>query len=204
MDNLHVALFGLAFFLNFPHFAVSYILFYGGYAAMLKNPGRGEPLKSNYVLAGIVVPLALLIYFGVAIGSGLEPLLQLGVNLMFFTVGWHYVKQGYGMLMLDAALKKRFYSAREKQAFLINSYVAWAFSWLLVNYLNQDNELFGIHNYVVPVPLGFVLIGGVFAAAALGVCVFLLVRRARETGFVAWNGVVGYFASIYAWLVLSP
>ena len=52
---------------------------------------------------------------------------------MFFTVAWHYAKQGYGILILDAVLKGTPFSPREKRHLLWNAHLAWPTAWLLAN-----------------------------------------------------------------------
>ena len=74
---------------------------------------------------------------------------------MFFTVGWHYTKQGYGMLMLDAVLKRRFFSEAEKALLLQHAYAVWALSWITANQVFAQNEYWGIAwtTFEIPAPL---------------------------------------------------
>ncbi|MDE2639165.1 MAG: hypothetical protein OXI03_01135, partial [Chloroflexota bacterium] len=106
----------LAHFVNHPHFAHSYQIFYRGFlrkafgreAPLPAREGAGaraEPastpasLATRYRFAGILVPMVLVVFFAAALAEGSVALLGLAANVMFFTVGWHYGKQGYGILM---------------------------------------------------------------------------------------------------------
>lgn len=81
-----------------------------------KSFGKAYPasLRTRYVIAGIVAPLALIAFFAFAAAGDSARLLGFGLNIMLFFVGWHYVKQGYGMIIVDSVLKKNFFAAREK------------------------------------------------------------------------------------------
>ena len=52
---------------------------------------------------------------------------------MTLLVGWHYGKQGYGMLIVDCVLKRRFFTPRQKWVLLANAYAVWAYAWMRGN-----------------------------------------------------------------------
>ena len=79
-------------------------------------------MQARYIFAGLVAPALLVAFFAVGIARGDARLLGYGGNIMALFVGWHYVKQGYGMLMVDAVLKRNFFKDPEKKVFLLNSY----------------------------------------------------------------------------------
>ena len=58
-------------------------------------------LRARYVVAGVVVPIALVLFFVVSVLRSDAVMLGYGANIMPFLVGWHYVRQGYGMLIVD-------------------------------------------------------------------------------------------------------
>ena len=121
----------LANFINHPHFAHSYQLFYKGF--MRKAFSSASILRHRYRFAGIMVPAVLATFFASAVAQGSAPLLGLAANVMFFTVGWHYAKQGYGILMLDAVQKGIRFDAREKRHLLWSTHLAWPTMWLMAN-----------------------------------------------------------------------
>ena len=101
----------VAHVINHPHFAHSYQIFYSGFRRKAFGDTFEPGLRLRYVIAGIYVPILLVGYIVTTLVMGSVAALAYGANAMFFLVGWHYVKQGYGMAMLDAVLKKRFYNA---------------------------------------------------------------------------------------------
>src|SRR5262249_20130175 len=92
--------------INQPHFAHSYQIFYRNFRDKAFGTMFPPKLRARYVFAGVVVPLALVVFFAVAVMTDNPRLLGFGANIMFFTVGWHYVKQGYGILIVDSAQKR--------------------------------------------------------------------------------------------------
>lgn len=192
----------LANFINHPHFAHSYQMFYREFGSKItKYP---LDLRIRYIASGILVPIALAIFFTLTIYFESMRALGLAANLMFFMVGWHYVKQGYGMAMVDAVLKRRFYSDIEKKYLLQNAYAVWGLAYLGANYLvsAKSRQYYGIEYFAIPVP-GLVL----FLAAAL--CLYTTARlffalksRIGEKKKLAWNGLLAYGVSLYAWLLI--
>lgn len=187
--------------INHPHFAHSYQIFYRSFGKKIRGEGYGRELQIRYVLAGIVVPIAIA---GAMIGTviaGDAYALGLSMNVMMFFVGWHYVKQGYGMLMLDAALKKRFFGQAEKRLFLTNAYVTWICHWIVGNALVHERNMWGLKSYAIPMPGPLLYAAMAAAAATTLVTILVLLHRAfilRKP--TAINGVIAYFVSIYIWL----
>ena len=58
------------------------------------------------------------------------------------------------MLMLDSAIKKRFFSETEKRVFLIHAYAVWVFAWLNANQLIQETDLWSLksNSFAMPCP----------------------------------------------------
>ena len=44
-------------------------------------------------------------------------------------VGWHYVKQGYGILIVDSVQKRLMFSGRAKILLRANGYACWMVAW---------------------------------------------------------------------------
>ena len=164
-----------------------------------------EPsLRARYFLFGIVAPLVLVVGMAYLVLQGDVVTLGLAANLMFLLVGWHYVKQGYGMAMLDATLKRAFFDEQQKKLLLHNAYAVWLLAWLLVNYLakNLAPSYFGIPYIALSVPgwaLGAAAIGAVWTTLR---CLLMLYRRRAQRQPLAWNGLVAYGVSLYAWLLV--
>jgi hypothetical protein len=185
---------------NHPHFAHSYQIFYRGLFAKLRDETLPRELRARYVFAGFIAPLALAGFLGAGLAMQDLALLGLGANAMAFLVGWHYVKQGYGILMVDAVLKRRFFQPGEKKILLVNAYVVWLMSWMTVNALLSERNLWGIEYVLLGIPWPLVWAGWAAAGAtSLAVLAMLRARLARKDG-VAWTGVLAYVVSIYLWL----
>lgn len=193
----------LANLFNHPHFAHSYQLFYRGYPEKLTSPRYAPGLRLGYLVSGLVVPLAMAGFFAWTVMAGNARALGYAVNGMFFLVGWHYAKQGYGMAMVDAALKRAFYSGIEKKVLLANAFCAWAASWLLGNqFFGQYAQYFGIGYAALPISDGWARFAQAVLWASSALTVGLLAVRYASRRPVAWNGLVAYAASLYPWLLL--
>ena len=191
----------LAHFVNHPHFAHSYQIFYRGFVR--KAFGPASPLAARYRFAGILVPAVLAVFFAAALAGGSVALLGLAANVMFFTVGWHYAKQGYGILMLDASRKGLRFAPDARRRLLWNTHLAWVANWLAVNDLLAAKELWGITYYLidVPDPLLFGMIALV-AVSTLSVGRDLLSLWRAERALPV-NGLLAYVAAVYVWLAVG-
>ena len=96
-------MFHAAFVINDPHFAVTYSLFYRDFAGRAFAGSFGPGLRARYVVAGIAVPIALAAWAVTALAMKSAVGLGLLIQLMFLLVGWHYVKQGFGVMVVLAA-----------------------------------------------------------------------------------------------------
>jgi hypothetical protein len=191
----------IAHLVNHPHFAASYQIFYRGFAAKAFRPDLGRAMQVRYIFAGLIAPAILFAFFAIGIGRGDAQLLGYGGNIMTLFVGWHYVKQGYGMLMVDAVLKRKFFKDPEKKVFLINSYAVWIFAWLSVNDAISKQHLWGLEYYTFAFPAPLIWAAGLAALAGGLACLWVLYTRWRESGGLPWNGALAYAVSLYLWLL---
>ena len=204
-DAARVALAGamllLAHFVNHPHFAHSYQIFYRGFAR--KAFGPDSPLAARYRFAGLLVPAVLVAFFATTLAEGSVALLGLAANVMFFMVGWHYAKQGYGILMLDAARKGLRFAPRARRRLLWNTHLAWITWWLFANDMLKARELWGITYYFfdLPDPLLFAM-AALVAVSTLAVTRDLLALWRAERALPV-NGLLAYVAAVYVWLLVG-
>ena len=191
----------LANFVNHPHFANSYQLFYGDFVNKAFSPTSA--LRAQYRIVGILVPAALAAFYASALSVGSAPLLGLAANVMFFMVGWHYAKQGYGILMLDAARKGKPFGAAEKRHLLWNVRLAWPTYWLMTNDALAARDYWGLTYYAFDTPEPILAV--MFLATAISGVVVLrdLVLKWRAEGILPVNGLVAYVVSIYVWLYFA-
>ena len=191
----------LAFFLTYPHVAHSYQLFYKDFPRKAFSPESA--LAPRYRLAGVLVPAAMVVFFAVALAGDSLALLGLAGNVTLLMSGWHYAKQGFGILMLDAARKGVRFSAGERRRLLWNTHLIWVTFWLMINGTLVKQELWGITYYLIDVPesvrsamLGVV----VLSALVVGYDFF---RKWRVERTLPVNGIVAYAATVYAWVLIG-
>lgn len=193
----------IANIINHPHFAHSYQIFYSGFRAKLVSPAYSPELRTRYLHIGVTAPILILGAMAIMVWTESARALGLCANAMFFLVGWHYAKQGYGMAMVDSVLKRRFYGDGQKRWLLNNAHATWVFAWLLVNHLvaQSTREYWGVEYVVIPVPIWLLIISGASCLATLTVLLYHL-REQRARAGIAWNGLLAYCVSIYAWLLI--
>ena len=189
----------IAAFVNHPHFIHSYQIFYDGFR---EKSAEGAPLRTRYLFAGVIVPVLLVAFFAVALVMADAAMLGKAVYLMFFLVGWHYVKQGYGILMVESVLKRAFFNDFEKQWLRYNALAVWLSSWLYFNHRLHSRELWGSEYFLLGIPLWIAQIAIVISIGTSLFVVWILIRK-RTTGTVPVNGILAYFTACYVWLVLS-
>ena len=119
----------LSYVVNYPHFMASYQLLYGTLNRRMAAVPRGGLMWWRYVIAAYIVPVLLVAYFAVAVATQNTFLLGLSVQIMFFFVGWHYVKQAYGVFVVLSGLKGIFYSRYQVIALKLHVYSLWLYMW---------------------------------------------------------------------------
>jgi hypothetical protein len=197
-----LTVFLLSHLINQPHFGHSYQIFYSNFARKVRGDGYDRNLQIRYIFAGIVVPLTMSGFFAYGSVTGNARLLGYAGNAMTFFVGWHYVKQGYGMLMVDAVLKRKFFNDQDKKVLLFNGYVVWLFAWLQTNVVITERPFWGLDYYTFAAPPWVINNAGSIAAASSAATVVMFVNRWRKHGgALPYNGVVAYVVSLYAWIL---
>lgn len=136
--NIAFAAATLALVCNYPHFMASYRLAYS----------RGaESIKKNFFQL-ILVPAALIGIFFAAFFAPSVPqqTVVLGhlVNLMFFTVGWHYTKQSFGCTMVYAHFDGYRLSALQKNLLKWNLLGIWFVTCIQSNLYGSSNQFYGM------------------------------------------------------------
>jgi multisubunit Na+/H+ antiporter MnhC subunit len=188
--------------INQPHFAHSYQIFYRNFRAKAFGTEYPRELRWRYVNAGLVVPAALIVFLATGIASGSMRLLAYGANLMFFLVGWHYVKQGYGILIVDSVQKRIMFDARAKTLLRLNGYACWMVAWLGLNHaIAKANPYLGLTYYTFPLPNAFYYTAIGIAAVTTLAALFVLARLWHRAGALPWNGIVAYLTTLYLWVI---
>jgi hypothetical protein len=204
IDRVYSWSYYAALVVNFPHFAYSYQVFYEGLLGRLRHPETSLASRARIVLAGFVVPAALLSGLAVILATRNADAMGWAINIMLLLGGWHYARQGYGTLIASSVYRGIFYGPRQKFMLNLNSYVIPLYAWIKVNtgkienpaYFDIPNKIFGFSRGFADA-MGYVcIIAGVLALGVL-LRVWLVDRRG-----LALNGITGYFSSTYLWVLL--
>jgi hypothetical protein len=189
--------------INQPHFAHSYQMFYRNFRTKAFGASYAPQLRVRYVIAGLLVPAALVAFLGGAAMAGNARMLAYSANLMFFLVGWHYVKQGYGILIVDSVQKRMMFSERAKIIFRANGYACWIVAWIGVNHaISRGTWYLGLTYFSFPIPEPIYDAAIVIASCTTLGVVAVLVQRWREArGAIPWNGVIAYVTTLYLWVI---
>ncbi len=216
-----------SFICNNPHFMISYQLLYSGYGAKLHQFSHTRPMWWRYVNVGILVPAVLLLLLGIMTYDGVTHAsyqwLGYGTDAMFFFVGWHYMKQAFGMFIMLSALRKVYYSALQRRIMLWNSYATWFFAWGFPHPpVPVDNEtLKSIKNAII-IPLTTVslpawlvcILGLAVLFTTIGVFAVLWQVWVKEGKRPPISAMIGYFSMYYLfafifwmhplWIMVAP
>ncbi len=189
----------VAHFINSPHFAHSYQIIYKDFVSKAFLSYYDPMMKARYIWAAVVAPIIIILYFAVGAMTENGRLLGYGANVMFLLVGWHYAKQGYGVLIVMSVAKKAFFNSLEKRIFLINAYAVWAAAWMHANRAVAEHEFRNLAYYTFDVPdVIYDLSIKVFLITSLAVA-FILIKIVFEGRKLPANGVVGYLITLYLW-----
>lgn len=117
--------FHAAMLVNNPHFAVTYLLFYRDLRARAFGSAFGAAQRARYLIAGFAVPVGLGLWAAFALTDHSAKRLGLLIQLMFLLVGWHYVKQGFGVVTVLSLRRGVRFDAAERRAILAHAFAGW-------------------------------------------------------------------------------
>ncbi len=100
-------------------------------------------------------------------------------------------------------LKKRFFNATEKKILLVNAYICWAGSWMLVNVALSSVDFWGLKYFSFHIPQPLAMAAIIAALASGGVTLYMLLRKALAGNKPPLNGSVAYFTALYPWLLFA-
>lgn len=208
LDDAELALgfltFHAATVINDPHFVVTYLLFYRDARARALGGAFGRAQRARWWVAGVLVPLALVAWGAVALATRSAPLVGWMVQLMFFLVGWHYVKQGFGVLTVLSARRGVRWGDGERRVVLAHCFAGWAYAWASPADPGRLVSEKGVVYRSLAHPFGletatFVLFVG--SALALGAMLARKWRRERRLPPLA--PLCGLLVSVWLWTVYS-
>ncbi len=196
--------FHAALLVNDPHFAVTYLLFYRDARARAFGPAFTPGQRARYVLAGIVGPALLAAWVLWAVWA--RSALGLGrlTELMFLLVGWHYVKQGFGVLVVLAARRGVRFHGRERAALLAHAYAGWAYAWANPAQPAREVEEKGVVYTALAHPAVLERIAlAALILTAMWLALVLVQRWRREGKLPLLAPLTAYVCSIWSWSIYS-
>ncbi len=192
--NVAFMAFLLAFLVNSPHFASSYQLLYGDYRDQIFR-------KKSFFWAAVLSPLLIagLIFYGITTFN--HEVLAFLAQTMYLTVGWHYVKQIFGVSLITSAVQKRYFTVFERNVALMNLYSVWAMSWVNTNLDTRKLDLDGIGYFSLGLPGELMTAVYAITVLTLLATIAVMVRKYIKTGVrPATSSIVGFF-TIYIWYI---
>lgn len=115
----------LGFLINWPHFAASYQLLYSQSRSAWRRPA--------FLWAALVCPLLLFALFAGIIHLQKAEAMGWMIHAMYFFVGWHYVKQTFGISLLLCHQRGHRLNAASKTALKVFLVTLWWMNWVLLN-----------------------------------------------------------------------
>ncbi len=193
-----------AYVINDPHFAVSYLLFYKNIKGRALGGEFSGAQRIRYLISGFLVPALLVLWITVALVQQSSQILGGMVQLMFFLVGWHYVKQGFGVLTVLSARKGVRFLPYERLVFLAHCFSGWAYAWTSPREMGGTYQESGVVYTALKHPPGLEQITLVaFAASSIALVVLVGARIRRGDPLPPLAASSGFLMSIWLWTVYS-
>jgi hypothetical protein len=130
--------------------------------------------------------------------------LGLLIQLMFLLVGWHYVKQGFGVMTVLAARRGVRFLSRERLAILAHCYAGWGYAWASPYDPGKEVEEKGVVYTTIAHPLGLErLTHVVFLGSAVVLLVVLVAKWRRERRLPLVTPLTAMLCSVWVWSIYS-
>jgi hypothetical protein len=196
-------MFYAAHVINDPHFSVTYWLFYRDAERRLFDVQLPRAQRLRYLFAGFVAPLGLLLWSGVALVTHSARSLGVMTQLMFLLVGWHYVKQGFGVVSVLSARRGTSYAVAERRILLAHCFAGWAYGWASPFDPGRSVAEKGvIYSTFAQPPWLEATTRAAFFVSAIALLA-MLARKWRREGALPLSPLVGLLCSVWLWTVYS-
>jgi len=190
--------------INDPHFSVTYLLFYEDARERAFGRAFSGAQRVRYWLAGFVLPIALAAWAITGVVARSPHVLGLFIQLMFLLVGWHYVKQGFGVMTVLSARRGVRYAPIERFAILAHCLVGWAYAWASPFDPGREVQEKGVIYTTVRHPRGLeAATHAIFLASFVFLVVILARKWHREKRLPIATPLVALLSSIWAWSIYS-
>jgi hypothetical protein len=193
-----------AYVINDPHFAVTYLLFYRDARGRAFGGAFVGWQRVRYLVAGGLVPLTLAGWALFALVARSATALGFLIQLMFLLVGWHYVKQGFGVMTVLAARRGVRFTRGERLAILAHCYAGWAYAWASPADAGTEVEEKGVVYVTLAHSRGLERLTLAVVLSTLLVLIAVLARKWwREGRLPLVTPLVALLCSIWAWSIYS-
>jgi hypothetical protein len=193
-----------AYVINDPHFAVTYLLFYKDAKRRASSSELSVAYRVRYWVAGLVVPVGLGAWAFGALATRSAQMLGSMIQLMFLLVGWHYVKQGFGVLMVLSARRQVRWSLGERRVILAHCFAAWAYAWANPAMPAGEFEEKGVVYRALAHPRWFELTAlALLAVSTLALLWILAGKVRRERRPLPFGPLAVFLISVWAWTIYS-
>jgi hypothetical protein len=197
-------MFHAASLINDPHFSVTYLLFYRDARARAFGPAYRGVQRLRYWLVGLGVPVVMITWAAWAIARDAPSALGAMIQVMFVLVGWHYVKQGFGVLAVLSARRAVRWSVAERRVVLAHCLAAWAYAWASPFDPGTFSVVHGVAYTTWPHPPGLLLATrAAFFASGLALLLMLARKWRRDRRPPALGPLACFVTSVWMWTVYT-
>ncbi len=188
--------------LNDPHFAVTYLLFYRKAHRELRDDRVPLAQRARVLVAGIVAPALLAAWCAYALATRSAPALGALLQVMFALVGWHYVRQGFGVVAVLSQRRGVRVDPASRRALSAHAYAGWALAWANPAVPAMELEEKGVVFRALAHPAWLERAALVaFVVTGLGVVAALVARARRGEPALPAVPLVGFIVSVWCWTI---
>jgi hypothetical protein len=197
-------LFHAAVVVNNPHFAVTYLLFYANARERAFGSSYSPAQRARYLFAGVAVPLALGAWGISALAVHSAKSLGLMIQLMFLLVGFHYVKQGFGVLTILSARRGVRYEPLERRVVLAHCFATWFYGRTNPRDPGRPSVVDDVLYTSLPQPAGVDHVTfALFVASGLALGLVLVRKWRREGRPPPLSPLMGLLVTVWLWTAFS-
>lgn len=194
-----------AHLINDPHFAVTYLLFYkDARGKMFGGQAASTAQRLRYLAAGVGTPLLLAAWIAGALAQRSATSLGALIQLMVLLVGWHYVKQGFGVLSVLSARRGVRFTSAERRSLLAHCYAGWFYAWATPFDPGREVEQKGVVYTTLTHPRWLEPLTLTLLLCTIPPLLWLLVQRFRREGLTQlWAPLSAFLSSVWIWVIFS-
>jgi hypothetical protein len=159
--------------------------------------------RLRYAFAGFLAPLGLLLWASTALTNHSAGSLGALTQLMFLLVGWHYVKQGFGVVTVLSGRRGVSYTLTERRVLLGHCFAGWAYAWASPFDPGRTVEEKGVVYTTLAHPPWLEPATRFVFFASVVPLIITLVQKWRRDGGLVLSPLVGFLCSVWLWTVYS-